>query len=174
MREQLEALIQAWRSWDSHCTGCRGRKYLAECEVCSVAVAQMHLASDQLAALLAVPVPHQEPSEDFADVVNWLRATVRDDIGPFTTAFSRRLSQAADVLARRAVPTGEGLRAAVQRLRDLGTDLNRGAHVANLAEQIWDECDAIMHSQDTGYVDRSSGADDVHSGTAGCPPRQAG
>jgi len=56
----------------------------------------------ELKALLAVPVPHQEPSEDFADVVNWLRATVRDDIGPFTTAFSRRLSQAADVLARRA------------------------------------------------------------------------
>lgn len=35
------------------------------------------------------------------------------------------------------------LRAAIAALRQLGDDLNRGAVIPNLAEQIWDQCDAL-------------------------------
>jgi hypothetical protein len=39
--------------------------------------------------------------------------------------------------------TAQRLREALKTLRQLGTDLNRGASIPNLAEQIWDQCDAI-------------------------------
>jgi ribosomal protein S27AE len=40
-------------------------------------------------------------------------------------------------------PRLTAIRAQLRKLRDLGEDLNRGAWPANLAEQIWDACDAI-------------------------------
>lgn len=38
------------------------------------------------------------------------------------------------------------IRSLLQPLRELGNDLNRGAHPPNVAEQIWDACDAISRA----------------------------
>ena len=48
---------------------------------------------------------------------------------------------AADALKKASETSG--WREPVKRLRQIGTDLNRGCSIPNLAEQIWDQCDAI-------------------------------
>lgn len=44
--------------------------------------------------------------------------------------------------------TMNDLRAPIEVLRQLGADLNRGANIPNLAEQIWDQCDILSNGLD--------------------------
>jgi|SRR6185295_2143374 len=148
MREQLQALIEWWRmgSYGDYQQPMTPRT-----------------CADDLAALLAVPVPHQEEQHEEAETVTEATQTGsvqarvvanatpdhRSDAGAEETMFGHQDGR----LIAPAVPTGEGLRAAIEKLpryklqhcNDMGEDYMNRCYIVAVPHDGSEEVMAGKH-----------------------------
>lgn len=104
----LQRLIAQWRDWDSQCVvahlpgvGCMGKA--ERCEMCALAISQMHLAADELEALLAVVrAPQSGVKSQLIEARNRLRDVIRQLRGGEST----RMDDADQALAALDIAIG--------------------------------------------------------------------
>jgi hypothetical protein len=135
MREQMEALIAKWRLTAQTERASAEHETQREIDLADHSADTYEICADELAALLAVPVPQQEEKSDGTSrpvmstaVPEMREVQLRpDDVFPRRSAVQAEQESRSEgtegVQGLSAVPTGEGLRALIARATEMAEEL---------------------------------------------------